>query len=394
MPSLTRSRAGVYTLRFRVGGRGSRFAYHRLGRMGYGDAVKAAAKIVAKEKARRAGDAQTTFSDIAKEYLRVHTPTLSAKGRERAEGVLEKHLEPHFGTLPVEKLTALDVEKYRQARTAAGAAPATVNRELHVFSAVLGRAAAWGLIDRSPLPRGAVTPLAEPTGRLVYFEEAEFRALLAALDDAEALRRAVAPVVEPIGPEDAEGPSRGRRADSDATAAYVAGLQATKPVFLALLLTGSRLGEVIDLRWGAVDFRRRTVTIAQHKVGRPKTQPLSDALEAVLKGLRRGTGDAFVFTRPDGTPFYPMVIQRAFRVARRVAELRPELTVHALRHTHASWLAIAGTPLRTIQELLGHASPTTTAKYAHLSPAHLSEALSVVGGVIGARTVHQKGGLG
>ena len=47
-------------------------------------------------------------------------------------------------------------------------------------------------------------------------------------------------------------------------------------------------------------------------------------------------------------------------------------------NTFASWLAIDGTPLRTIAELLGHSNVTMTFRYAHLSPAHLQEAVDRV----------------
>jgi len=58
-----------------------------------------------------------------------------------------------------------------------------------------------------------------------------------------------------------------------------------------------------------------------------------------------------------------------------MAGVRKELTPHSIRHTFGSWLAIQGTPLRTIQELLGHADVRMTIRYAHLSPAHLREAV-------------------
>jgi hypothetical protein len=66
-------------------------------------------------------------------------------------------------------------------------------------------------------------------------------------------------------------------------------------------------------------------------------------------------------------------------VARKLSGARSELTPHSPRHTFASWLAIAGTPLRTIQELLGHADVRMTIRYSHLSPAHLREAVEVIG---------------
>lgn len=75
----------------------------------------------------------------------------------------------------------------------------------------------------------------------------------------------------------------------------------------------------------------------------------------------------------DGHGFTVGDVQRAFDVARRLSGMRPELTLYSLRHSFASWLAIAGVPLRTIQEVLGHTDLRMTLKYAHLSPAHLTE---------------------
>ena len=69
----------------------------------------------------------------------------------------------------------------------------------------------------------------------------------------------------------------------------------------------------------------------------------------------RGLGASPVFRRLDGTAFTVREVQRAFDVAKRLSGVRMELTPHSIRHPFASWLAIAGTPLRTIQELLGQA---------------------------------------
>lgn len=56
----------------------------------------------------------------------------------------------------------------------------------------------------------------------------------------------------------------------------------------------------------------------------------------------------------------------------------PKGSLHCLRHTFRSHLVIAGAPLRTVQKLAGHASFTTTEKYAHLSNDHLSDAIKML----------------
>jgi site-specific recombinase XerD len=87
--------------------------------------------------------------------------------------------------------------------------------------------------------------------------------------------------------------------------------------------------------------------------------------------MPRGIAKAPVFARPDGNPYTKIEVQRAFRVLRSLSGIRSTLTVHSLRHTTASWLAIQGRPLREIQLVLGHANISQSVKYSHLQPEHL-----------------------
>jgi hypothetical protein len=79
------------------------------------------------------------------------------------------------------------------------------------------------------------------------------------------------------------------------------------------------------------------------------------------------TGD-FIFHRPDGSPWGDIAdsMDKLFADASLNGfgtKRRDRITLHSLRHTFASWLAIAGLPLRRIQELLGHKSIVTTERY-------------------------------
>ena len=65
----------------------------------------------------------------------------------------------------------------------------------------------------------------------------------------------------------------------------------------------------------------------------------------------------------------------------------PELRLHDLRHSYASFLVNAGRSLYEVQKLLGHHDPKVTMRYAHLSPQAMLEAVNVVGNVVGRRSV-------
>jgi integrase len=81
-----------------------------------------------------------------------------------------------------------------------------------------------------------------------------------------------------------------------------------------------------------------------------------------------------------GTGFFltpPVVLTRSF--ARLVQRLGlKNLTFHDLRHDAASTLAMEGVPLRRIAEILGHRDLRMTARYAHLSPQHLRDAMQAL----------------
>ena len=88
----------------------------------------------------------------------------------------------------------------------------------------------------------------------------------------------------------------------------------------------------------------------------------------------------FVFHRKDGSRWTN--IHDSFDRLVKRCELQAEppfnITLHTLRHTFGSWLAIAGVPLRAIQKLMGHNSIVTTERYAHLSGESLTSAVQKI----------------
>ncbi|HXI13716.1 MAG TPA: tyrosine-type recombinase/integrase [Thermoanaerobaculia bacterium] len=340
----------------------------------YQEAVAKHKARVATAEARRGDetDDRLTIKALSDRYLELHGPQLAPASLGRTKEILRLHILPYIGEMRVTALKAYHVEQIRQKRLTAKANPSTVNREWNVLRALLNFGETKGIIERNPLRRDAIKRLKADEGRTVYFEPDEWQRFITAFDD-EGAWKAHAGKVRRFGPV----VGAGRKPEN--TIDHLNRLRAIVPVFKALLFTGSRLNEILSLRWRDVDLKQGTLTILQEKTRKAKTIPMADVLRVELEALSRGIGEAFVFTHGEGRPFYKLEVQRAFAVARGLAGIREELTPHTLRHTFASWLAMEGTALHTIQKLLGHANIQTTGRYAHLSPSHLAEATGIVG---------------
>ena len=161
-------------------------------------------------------------------------------------------------------------------------------------------------------------------------------------------------------------------------------------IVMFLLYTGARKREVLDATWADVDWSRKSWRIPKTKSGKIRHIPLSvGALQllATLRDLSLPLGqvsDALqtewsrrhIFANPKtGLPYVSFYY--SWDAARKRAGL-PDLRVHDLRHSFASFLVNAGRSLYEVQELLGHADIRTTSRYAHLSRERLFEAVESV----------------
>jgi integrase/recombinase XerD len=148
------------------------------------------------------------------------------------------------------------------------------------------------------------------------------------------------------------------------------------PVCRMALLTayaaGLRITETVALKPDNIDAARMLLHVEQGKGQKPRLVPLSEVL---LKQLRRyWRNDRPKVKRspwlfPSADPAKPIdvtTIQKACQRARDAAGIKKHATPHTLRHCYATHLLEAGTDLRTVQALLGHASLSTTAIYTHV----------------------------
>lgn len=141
------------------------------------------------------------------------------------------------------------------------------------------------------------------------------------------------------------------------------------------LHTGARAGEQLAIEWSDVDWTNRLVVLRRSltrgevgptKSGRERRVPMTATLERELRQVRHLRGP-LVFCRSDGSPLRIGQLHERLWGACRRAGLR-EIRWHDLRHSFASQLAMAGVPLRQVQEWLGHSTVTMTMRYAHLAP--------------------------
>ncbi|MGE4062231.1 MAG: tyrosine recombinase XerC [Rhodospirillaceae bacterium] len=145
-------------------------------------------------------------------------------------------------------------------------------------------------------------------------------------------------------------------------------------LMLLLYGCGLRLGEALSLSW-----ETRTEADVLRVVGKGRKErivPILPIVKSAIASYRalcpyQGAGGAPLFVGSRGKPLSPRIIQRQMEKLRAQLGLHEDATPHALRHSFATHLLARGGDLRTIQELLGHASLSTTQRYTAVDEAHL-----------------------
>ena len=132
---------------------------------------------------------------------------------------------------------------------------------------------------------------------------------------------------------------------------------------------GLRLLEGTRLRVKDVDSGRKMIHVVQGKGNKDRYVPLPDHTLMLLRQLwvTHRNPDWMFPARNGLDAMHETALQKAFRAALHESGVHKDASVHTLRHSYATHLLEAGVDLRIIQVYLGHASPTTTAIYTHLT---------------------------
>jgi integrase/recombinase XerC len=238
-----------------------------------------------------------------------------------------------------------------------GAAPATMNRRIAAVRGMFEYAVIVGARDDNPVPAGRRATGLRPKARGMLGH--------------------IGPRKAPTGGRLVRQPRRLPESVEPAeVSAFVADLAThrDRAMALAMVLGGLRAAEVRSLRLADVDMGLRRIRVIG-KGSRERTVPVDGAFFAEVSAYVRTerpagcrTPECFVVLRgpTTGAAMTEAGLRRIFRTHRArsgAVRVRP----HRLRHTYGTELATAGIDLLVLRELMGHASPETTALYVHLS---------------------------
>jgi len=258
------------------------------------------------------------------------------------------------GRTPASALTYDDQQAFVWAREEEGVRPATISRDLSVLRAALNKAHRDHPNRMPTAPKIYDVPPSE--GRKRYLTEEEFSRLLAAAK--------------------------------------------TRHMRLFILLsvaTGARPDAILDLRWDAIDWDGGLIHLNPNgRIQTAKARPivpliaeLWDELKAEQEEEARRSQTSRARARKRSVSEFVISyggyavesIRTSFRDAATRAGLGADVVPYTLRHTAATWLAQAGTPLWDIAQYLGHKDTRMVERhYAHHNPEHKARAASVLAG--------------
>lgn len=275
---------------------------------------------------------------------------------------------------PMGELSPWLIETYRKKRRDTGRSPKTINRELQRLRSAVAKAVAWGVLEQHPF--ASIRPLkTDKTGRVRFLSPDEEGRLREALATRETRLRAA---------RDRFNAWRKVRKIEPLAARAAMFVDHLRPMVLVAINTGLRRGELLALKWTDVDLEAKLVTVrgVTAKTGQTRRIPLNIEALGVLRGWQRqalnAERDAHVFAGAGGRRLGR--VDHAWATAAGLAGLSG-FRFHDLRHHFASRLVMAGVPLNTVRELLGHSSLEMTQRYAHLGPDNLASAVEKIAAV-------------
>ena len=295
-------------------------------------------------------------TDAIREYMewfRTHR-----KSSSQTQSVIDAHILPKLGSIPIIKLTPQRIRKWHEAlantpprlRSGSGRPrryrdisndqdglrkrKASANKALNILKAALNRAYQEGSV-----------PSDEGWRRVKPFRNVD-EAKVRYLNNDESRR-----LINTCDPDFSQ-------------------------LVKAALLTGCRYGELTALLCSDLNIESGTIYIRESKSGKPRSVPLNDEGIEFLTSITAGKNEnERIFTRSDGMPWGRSHQRRRLNDAANRVGIS-DVSFHILRHTYGSALAMQGVPMAVIAAALGHSDTRMTEKhYAALAPNYVADTI-------------------
>ncbi len=260
-----------------------------------------------------------TLVEYCKQYLESakndKENTLYAK--KRAVKTLTKHL----GRYKIDRITKFIIEKYRiDRKNEDSVKDATLNLDVNILSNICKRAIDEGIIDKNPCSKIIRYKIEQKRDRVLTGDE-------------------IANIFDNLKGKD-------------------------RLMVLIGLFGGLRLGEMLGLRKGDIDFGKNVITFVQAKTGKLISVPISNFLAQELKEYKENCTDEYLFE--SGEINHSLVVKYSYYFKKLFKNLGIDcFTYHNLRHCFSTFQSDSGSDAFTTQSLLGHSSLSMTARYTH-----------------------------
>jgi len=284
-----------------------------------------------------------TLEHVWTRYESEHLPQRKPSTVRDYKSQWAKLIEPKFGNAKVASISRSQIDKFHKGMKSA---PYRANRTLALMSRLMTLAELWDMRISGSNPCRQIEKFNEES-RERYLTSDELLRLATSMRELSAKKLIT---------------------------------QSSAHAIWLLLMTGTRLNELLTARWGWVDAAQSVISLPDSKSGK-KSVYLSEAAKNVLADQRKlGLGSEFIFPGT-GKAGHMINLRKPWtRICDRASINGVRL--HDLRHTAASIAAGQGASLPIIGRVLGHSQAQTTQRYAHVGFDPALEAVNAIGDVL------------